>query len=128
MALTAGSEPTSHSSTLAGLAQELYSLKISKGIIPGESAIVTTVDGTDYTEPTDQRNDRVFKAKKLAWVEASALISHIQNNAEVNNVSSIIDTSLASAIPIPNDGGAGLKTTFSASLQANNPTQKGSIS
>jgi len=126
--LDAGLKPTTDTSPLSGLSQELYDNRIAENIIPPESAIITEVDGTDYPEPEDQRQDRVFKAKIQAWVDASSLVNHIVTNGEINDISSIIDTSLATAVPAPTDGGLALKTSFSASLQANNLLQKGTIS
>lgn len=124
--LQAGSKPTSHSSVLTGLAKVIYDANIAEGIIPPEAKITTTIGDDTFEEKTSVNQARVYKSKLNAWVIANSIISDFKANAEINSIPSIINSSLSSAIPIPNDGGASLKSTFSVALSSN--TQKGTIS
>lgn len=126
--LNAGTKPTSWTSTLSGLSKEIYDQRIAEGIIPSESKLSTTVGDQTYSESDSERSNRVFKAKKDAWVVANATITEIVSNAEVNDISSVINTSLGQSLTVPQDGGTSLKSTFATALSTNNPLQKGSIS
>ena len=125
--LNAGFKPSSWSSSLTGLAQSIYSQRLSDGVYQSESQLTETIDGTTYTEKDSDRQARVFKAKLESWSLAEGVINEITSNAEVNNISSIINDSMPSTF-VPQDGGATAFTTFSVTLGINNPLKKGSIS
>lgn len=124
--LVAGTKPVSYSSALTGLSKTIYDNNISNNIFPPEAPITTTIGNETFTERTSDNQQRILKAKLNSWVIASSIITEITTNAVVNDIPSIINTSLASAVPIPQDGGVGLKTTFATALSAN--VQKGTIS
>jgi hypothetical protein len=128
MALLLGTKPTTYASILTGLPSRIYDNWLADGVIGPETPISQVIDGETYTEPTSQKDNRVLKAKLKAFGEAKAVIDEITLGAEVNNISGIINTSLSTAVTVPEDGGASLKTTLSAALVLNNTLQKGTIS
>jgi len=104
MAMTAGSAPSTWSSTLTGLSLEIYNNKIAQGIYKGTAQIQVTVDGDTYTEEVAVRNARVLNNKKDAYAEALAVVTHIQTTGVVTTVV------VGSAGGDPIIGGAGTGT------------------
>jgi hypothetical protein len=88
MAMTAGTQPTGYSSTLTGLSLDLYNARKSNGIYSSTDTgpITTTIDGTSYSEPTSQWQNRVYLAKLSSWVDANSLISYMTTNADISGV------------------------------------------
>ena len=85
MALTAGSKPTSYSSTLTGLALRLYNDRISNSVALSESAQSTTIGDDTFTEAESLRQNRVYKEKLKAYSDAKSIIDELQANAEIKN-------------------------------------------
>jgi hypothetical protein len=102
MAMTAGSAPTSWTSTLTGLSLLIYNNKISQGVFKGESQIEVIVGERTFTETEIDRNNRVFSDKKTAYAEALSAVNYITANAVVNTTV----TGTAGGDPIV--GGAGV--------------------
>ena len=126
-----GTEPTTYSDTLTGLSERVYQNQILAGVIPSEAVISTTINSTTYTETSTANHNRIFQAKLNAWAIAKSVVDEITANAQVNNISSIINTSWTLpvlAVPVPSDGGAAITTTFKSNLASNNATQTGTVS
>jgi len=123
-----GTKPTTYSSTLTGLPLRIYTEWLADGLAGPETQIETTVGDNTYTEPLAQKNSRVLKDKLKTYGVAKAIIDEFVANAQVNNISSIVNTSLSTAATGSQDGGALLKTNFGANLLLNNELQKGTIS
>lgn len=82
--MTYGTQPTSASSVLTGESLRVYNNLVSTGYAKGEGALSTTIDGTTYTEREEDRANRVFGDKKLAWSIAKAHIDETTTNGNVS--------------------------------------------
>ena len=82
--LTAGIAPTVYSSTLTGMALEIYTQRTNEGIYLGESQITTTINSVTYTESSTNCHNRVLNDKKSAFADASAIVTRITGDAQVS--------------------------------------------
>lgn len=108
MALLIGTKPIAWDSVLLGLTLRIYNQLLTEGFFPPETPIVTVVDGVTYTEPTNQRNDRVLKAKLFAYSVAKSTIDEIVANASVTSNVSV--TSVSGVVTGPSVSGPGTGT------------------
>lgn len=86
MALSAGSKPSSYSSSLSGLSQTIYNNRLSNGVILPEAAVTQTIESTTYTEDETLRRNRILSAKLDAYVTALSVITELQTNAEIKTL------------------------------------------
>lgn len=131
MALQTGIEPMNWNQVLLGLTKRIYDNLLNNNFFPSEDQLAQTIGGETYTEPVEQRNDRVLKAKKFCFSVSSAVVEEIKANAEVDNISSSIDKSFTwpvPVVPVSSDGGSILMTMLRSNLAANNVNTKGSVS
>lgn len=115
MPLVLGPKPETSESSLSGLSGTLYQGRLTEGVITGESAIETVVGDTTYTEAEDKRADRVFNNKLTAWADAYSILQMV-----VASNRDVIQLSLSTSVPVPNDGGAILQTQTVANITSNN--------
>lgn len=98
MALSAGTKPTTYTSTLTGLAKTIYDQWIADDIIKSSSQITASINGTTFTEKTSVRDVRVLNDKLQAWSTAKALITEFTTNAEIKtNTGVTVETYTAGA-------------------------------
>lgn len=119
MALSYGTKPTVYTDSLTGMASEIYTQRTTQGIYLGETQIEVTIGSTTYTETIANRNARVLANKLESWSDAKAIVDNLQSDAEITNIPSVVKNSIDAGAVAPNDGGATLKTTVSASLAGN---------
>lgn len=110
MALSAGTKPTTYTSTLTGLAKTIYNQWIADGIVQSSNQITKSIGDTAFTEKTSVRDVRVLNDKLQAWSTAKALITELTANAEIKTNTDVTVETYAAGVGT--NGGALNATSY----------------